>query len=173
MKKYLRCGKVWIVSGICGFLCLLLFTIPFGERSVIPYLSGVLLFILLAFLLSAIAFAADRAFDPIIGKYVHGNLLISEPVRIESVRGDRKKKRGRLVLTDKCVLVLLENEGYRFPIEEDHSFIYIHRDKKILLAKNGADLEIAAGDFLNNLPMIADAIEKAGFRISQREHAPY
>ncbi len=173
MNKYLRCGKVWIVSAICGILCILSLTFAFGERSFIPYLAGVLLFFLLPFVLSAIAFVKDRAFDPKVGRYVHGNILVSEPVRVESVRGERKKSRARLVLTDKCVLVLLENEGYRFPIEEDHSFIYIHKDKKILLAKNGADLEISAGEFLNNLPKIADTIEKAGFRISQREHAPY
>jgi len=118
--------------------------------------------------------AQNNKFDPIAEKYAKNNTVISEPVKLIGIRGQRVSLPARLVVTcDGAVMILLENEGYRFTLDDDHSFIYVAKEKRMLLAKNGCDVQLTSGKMLNNLGFISLNIANKGFRMERRDHAPY
>ena len=172
MKRYLQSVWVWI-DGI--IISLVVFVLISG--SIAPFYSA--LIAVAAGLLSAAVIAwsfalQNNKFEPIVEKYTKNNVVISEPVKVVGIKGQRVSLPARLVLTtDGAVMILLQSEGYRFTRDEDHSFIYIAKEKRMLLAKNGCDVQLCSGKMLNNLGMISLAIANKGFRIERRDHAPY
>lgn len=172
MKRYIQSLWAWvdgIIVALAVFALLLSVLEPF-YCAVIGIAAGVIGAVIVA----AICSSADKKFDPIVEKYAKNNALVNEPVKVLGIKGQKTSMQGRLVMTNEgTIMILLHTEGYRFTLDEDHSFIYVAKEKRMLLAKNGCDVQLTSGKMLNNLGMISLAIEKKGFRIERREHAPY
>ena len=172
MKRYVQSLWTWVDAAIVSIAFAAFFSTfwyPFYSA-----LAGLALGILSAYLIACIFASQNKKFDPIVEKYAKNNVVINEPIKVIGIRGMSASLPARLVLThDGELMILLANEGYKFTLGEDHSFIYISGEKRILLAKNGCDVQIASGVMLNNLGYISLAIADKGFRMERREHAPY
>lgn len=172
MKRYIQSLWTWvdgIIVALAVFLLLTSVLDPFYCA-----LIGVAAGVLGAVIVAACFSSADKKFDPIVEKYAKNDAIISEPVKVIGIKGQKTTMPARLVVTKGgTVMILLHGEGYRFTLDEDHSFIYVAKENRMLLAKNGCDVQLTSGKMLNNLGMISLAIAEKGFRIERRDHAPY
>ena len=172
MKRYLQSLWTWIdgiIVALAAFVLLSGYVYPFYS-ALIAIALGALGAIVIAWIFDA----QNKKFDPIVEKYAKNNTLVNEPIKVIGIKGQRVSLPARLVVTQSGeIMVLLDNEGYKFTLDEDHSFIYIAKEKRMLLAKNGCDVQLMSGKMLNNLPLVSLAIANKGFRIERRDHAPY
>ena len=172
MKRYIQSLWTW-VDGIIVALAVFLAT----SGVLAPFYSaliGIAAGVVGAVIVAAVFSSSDKKFDPIVEKYAKNNAVINEPVKVLGIKGQKTAMPARLVLTDNgTIMILLQGEGYRFTLDEDHSFVYVAKEHRMLLAKNGCDVQLTSGKMLNNLGLISLAIEKQGFRIERRDHAPY
>jgi hypothetical protein len=172
MKRYISTLGVWAIAVLfaLGVFLLSTFMLPTSYSAAVGVGAGVAV----AFTVSAILASTDRKYDPLVEKYAGDKTELTEPVRILSIKGQRVGLKGRIVVTrDSVVMVLLPQNGFKFTLDEDHSFIFVEKEHRLLLAKSDVDIQLTSGAMLNNLSRISTAITSKGFRIEQREHAPY
>lgn len=172
MKRYIQSLWTWVDGMIVALAVFLLTT-----SILAPFycaLIGIAAGVIGAVIVAAVFANTDKKFDPIVEKYAKNNAVVNEPVKVLGIKGQKTSMPARLVLTQSgTVMILLHGEGYRFSLDEDHSFIYVAKEHRMLLAKNGCDVQLTSGKMLSNLGYISLAIEKQGFRIERRDHAPY
>lgn len=172
MKRYIQSLWTW-VDGIIVAIAVFLVTTSVLDPFYCA-LIGIAAGVVGAVVVAAVFSSADKRFDSIVEKYAKNNAVVNEPVKVLGIKGQKTSLPARLVLTDNgTIMILLHGEGYRFTLDEDHSFVYVAKEHRMLLAKNGCDVQLTSGKMLNNLGLISLAIEKQGFRIERRDHAPY
>ena len=172
MKKYLKSPGIWVIAVLIALGAFLLstFVLPTPLCGIVGVACGGIALGVVSALLNEY----DKKYDPLVEKYAGGKTELTEPVRILSIKGQRAGVQGRIVVTrDGVVMVLLPQNGFKFTLDEDHSFIFVERERRLLLAKSDVDIQLTSGVMLNNLSRISTAIASKGFRIEQRENAPY